>query len=103
MSFTKNTARNSRGSGRAKRGFWGGAICSVRYTELTATSSWLKKIYFRRMSRSRSTGAACRGKTLGETPVFHEISPEMRQVMHELEEQTERDQRSLRSVNTDVG
>jgi len=35
--------------------------------------------------------------------VFHEISPEMRQVMSELEEQTERDQRSLRSVNTDVG
>jgi caffeoyl-CoA O-methyltransferase len=27
----------------------------------------------------------------------------MRQVMHELEQQTERDQRSLRSVNTDVG
>ena len=35
--------------------------------------------------------------------MFHEISSQMRQVMHELEEQTERDQRSLRSVNTDVG
>jgi predicted O-methyltransferase YrrM len=35
--------------------------------------------------------------------VFHEIPPEMRQVMRELEDQTERDQRSLRSVNTDVG
>jgi caffeoyl-CoA O-methyltransferase len=35
--------------------------------------------------------------------VFHDISPNMRQVMRELEEQTERDQRSLRSVFTDVG
>src|ERR1051325_1992692 len=103
MSCTKNIAKNCRGSARGKRDCWPSATCSVRYTELTATSQWLKKIYFRRTSRSRSTGAACHGKISGEAPVFHEISPEMRQVMHELEEQTERDQRSLRSVNTDVG
>ena len=36
-------------------------------------------------------------------PVFHDISANMQQVMRELEEQTERDQRSLRSVFTDVG
>jgi caffeoyl-CoA O-methyltransferase len=35
--------------------------------------------------------------------VFHDISANMREVMRELEEQTERDQRSLRSVFTDVG
>ena len=35
--------------------------------------------------------------------MFHEISANMQQVMRELEEQTERDQRSLRSVHTDVG
>jgi predicted O-methyltransferase YrrM len=35
--------------------------------------------------------------------VFHDISANTLQVMRELEEQTERDQRSLRSVNTDVG
>ncbi|HEY7167486.1 MAG TPA: class I SAM-dependent methyltransferase [Candidatus Binatia bacterium] len=35
--------------------------------------------------------------------MFSEIPAEMQQVMRELEEQTERDQRSLRSVNTDVG
>jgi caffeoyl-CoA O-methyltransferase len=35
--------------------------------------------------------------------VFHDISANMQQVMRELEEQTERDQRSLRSVFTDVG
>ena len=35
--------------------------------------------------------------------MFHDISPTMQQVMRELEEQTERDQRSLRSVAVDVG
>ena len=35
--------------------------------------------------------------------MFHDISPTMQQVMRELEEQTERDQRSLRSVSLDVG
>ena len=35
--------------------------------------------------------------------MFHDISANMQQVMRELEEQTERDQRSLRSVFTDVG
>jgi caffeoyl-CoA O-methyltransferase len=34
--------------------------------------------------------------------MFHDISPQMQQVMRMLEEQTERDQRSLRSVDTDV-
>jgi predicted O-methyltransferase YrrM len=35
--------------------------------------------------------------------VFHDISANMQKVMRELEEQTERNQRSLRSVFTDVG
>ena len=35
--------------------------------------------------------------------MFHDISPDMQQVMRELEEQTASDQRSLRSVFTDVG
>lgn len=35
--------------------------------------------------------------------MFHDISANMRQVMQALEEQTERDQRSLRSVAVDVG
>ena len=35
--------------------------------------------------------------------MFHDISANMQKVMRELEEQTERDQRSLRSVFTDVG
>ena len=35
--------------------------------------------------------------------MFHDISASMQQVMRELEEQTERDQRSLRSVFSDVG
>src|SRR5690242_21541711 len=103
MSFTKNIAKNCRGSARARRDSWRSAICSVRYTGLMATSQWLKKICFRTMSRSRSTGAAYHGKIWGKTPVFHEISTNMQQVMRELEEQTERDQRSLRSVHTDVG
>jgi predicted O-methyltransferase YrrM len=34
--------------------------------------------------------------------VFHEISPDMREVMRAMEEQLVRDQRSLRSVDTDV-
>jgi predicted O-methyltransferase YrrM len=34
--------------------------------------------------------------------VFHDILPQMQQVMRALEEQLERDQRSLRSVDTDV-
>jgi caffeoyl-CoA O-methyltransferase len=34
--------------------------------------------------------------------VFHDISPQMQQVMRALEEQLERDQRSLRSVDRDV-
>jgi predicted O-methyltransferase YrrM len=34
--------------------------------------------------------------------VFHDISPQMQQVMRALEEQLERDQRSLRSVDPDV-
>jgi caffeoyl-CoA O-methyltransferase len=34
--------------------------------------------------------------------VFHDISPQMQQVMRVLEEQLERDQRSLRSVDSDV-
>jgi caffeoyl-CoA O-methyltransferase len=35
--------------------------------------------------------------------VFHDISASMREVMHALEEETERDQASLRSVSADVG
>ena len=35
--------------------------------------------------------------------MFHDIPANMQQVMRELEEQTARDQRSLRSVFTDVG
>ena len=35
--------------------------------------------------------------------MFHDISANMREVMRALEEQLERDQRSLRSVDTDVG
>jgi predicted O-methyltransferase YrrM len=35
--------------------------------------------------------------------VFHDISANMRQVMRDLEEQTERDQPALRSVSVDVG
>jgi predicted O-methyltransferase YrrM len=35
--------------------------------------------------------------------VFHDVSANMQQVMRELEEQTAHDQRSLRSVFTDVG
>ena len=35
--------------------------------------------------------------------MFHDISPDMRQVMRELEEQTTRNQRSLRSVDVEVG
>jgi predicted O-methyltransferase YrrM len=38
-----------------------------------------------------------------EAQVFHDISANQQQVMRELEEQTARDQRSLRSVFTDVG
>src|SRR5918992_1605120 len=38
-----------------------------------------------------------------EAPVFHDISANMRQVMRELEEQTQRDQPALRSVSVDVG
>jgi len=38
-----------------------------------------------------------------EAPVFHDVSANMRQVMRELEEQTERDQPALRSVSVDVG
>ncbi|HSQ13923.1 MAG TPA: hypothetical protein VLM90_12930, partial [Candidatus Deferrimicrobium sp.] len=34
--------------------------------------------------------------------MFHDISTEMRQVMRAMEEQLARDQRSLRSVDTDV-
>ena len=34
--------------------------------------------------------------------MFHEISPQMQRVMRALEEQLERDQRSLRSVDSDV-
>ena len=34
--------------------------------------------------------------------MFHDISPQMQQVMRSLEEQLERDQRSLRSVDSDV-
>ena len=34
--------------------------------------------------------------------MFHDISPQMQQVMSALEAQLERDQRSLRSVDTDV-
>jgi caffeoyl-CoA O-methyltransferase len=39
---------------------------------------------------------------LQEPQVFHDISPQMQQVMRALEEQLERDQRSLRSVDSDV-
>ena len=35
--------------------------------------------------------------------MFHDIAPKMQQVMQALEEQTARDQPSLRSVDTDVG
>jgi caffeoyl-CoA O-methyltransferase len=38
-----------------------------------------------------------------EAPVFHDISANMRQVMRELEEETERNQAALRSVSVDVG
>jgi caffeoyl-CoA O-methyltransferase len=38
-----------------------------------------------------------------EAAVFHDISADMRQVMRELEEQTQRDQPALRSVSVDVG
>src|SRR5262245_769689 len=38
-----------------------------------------------------------------EAQMFNEISANTQQVMRELEEQTARDQRSLRSVFTDVG
>jgi caffeoyl-CoA O-methyltransferase len=38
-----------------------------------------------------------------EAAVFHEIAANMRQVMSELEEQNERNQRALRSVSEDVG
>ena len=34
--------------------------------------------------------------------MFHDISPQMQEVMRALEEQLERDQRSLRSVDSDV-
>ena len=34
--------------------------------------------------------------------MFHDISPQMQQMMRALEEQLERDQRSLRSVDSDV-
>src|SRR5512139_2384579 len=54
------------------------------------------------MSKSRSTGAACRGKISPEAAMFHEISSSMREVMRAMEEQLARDQRSLRSVDTDV-
>src|SRR5918992_5217209 len=55
------------------------------------------------MSKSRSTGAACPLKISMEAPVFHDIPANMRQVMRELEEQTQRDQPALRSVSVDVG
>src|ERR687895_553469 len=61
------------------------------------------RIYCRTTSKSRSTGAACHLKTSPEAAVFHDISANMRQVMRELEEQNERDQRSVRSVSEDVG
>ena len=35
--------------------------------------------------------------------MFHDLSPTMRQVMRELSEENERDQRALRSVSEDVG
>ena len=35
--------------------------------------------------------------------MFHDISPSMREVMRELVEQNERDQRAVRSVSEDVG
>jgi caffeoyl-CoA O-methyltransferase len=35
--------------------------------------------------------------------VFHEVSPDMRRVMRELEDETARDQVALRSVTEDVG
>ncbi|HSF59040.1 MAG TPA: class I SAM-dependent methyltransferase, partial [Candidatus Binatia bacterium] len=38
-----------------------------------------------------------------EAAVFHDIAANMRQVMSELEEQNERNQRALRSVSEDVG
>src|SRR4029450_8968609 len=53
--------------------------------------------------KSRSIGAACLLKTWTEAPVFHDISANMRQVMLELEEETERHQSALRSVSGDVG
>src|SRR5689334_23147083 len=55
------------------------------------------------MSKSKSIGAACRLRISLEAPGFHDISANMREVMRALEEQLERDQRSLRSVDTDVG
>src|SRR5215470_12190576 len=54
------------------------------------------------MSKSRSIGAACRLKTSREAQVFHDISANMQDVMRAMEEQLARDQRSLRSVDTDV-
>jgi caffeoyl-CoA O-methyltransferase len=38
-----------------------------------------------------------------EAPVFHDLSASMREVMRELEEQNEHDQRAVRSVSEDVG
>src|ERR1044071_6247105 len=60
------------------------------------------KIYFPKTSKSRLTDAACRSKTSREGPVFNEISAEMERGMRELEEQTAKDQRSLRSADTGV-
>src|SRR5690348_12189765 len=61
------------------------------------------KICFLKISRNRSTGAACHTRISREAPMFSDISEEMQQVMRELEKQTESDQRSLRSVFVDVG
>src|SRR5262245_63428562 len=60
-------------------------------------------MYFRLISKSRLIGAACHSRISMEAQVFHDISANQQQVMRELEEQTARDQRSLRSVFTDVG
>src|SRR4030095_4058679 len=102
MNFTKNIATSCRSSARAGRGSWPSATCSVRCMARPGTSRCSKKTYFLRTSKNRSTDAACRSRTSREVRVFHNISPQMQQVMRVLEEQLERDQRSLRSVDSDV-
>src|SRR5690242_7554954 len=61
------------------------------------------KICCRPISRSRSIEVVFPMRISKEPLMFSDIPADMQKVMRELEEQTERDQRSLRSVYTDVG